>query len=103
MPNTLNRPVDVDGFPCIASAMLIGVVGPEVFIVQPGFVQGLVEYLGFDDKSAGYTASAEMFGIALTTVAMTFLSHRINWRHCLYGSLGLMTVANAACTFTTDP
>ncbi|NNM01209.1 MAG: MFS transporter, partial [Gammaproteobacteria bacterium] len=64
---------------------------------------GLVEYLGFDDKSAGYTASAEMFGIALTTVAMTFLSHRINWRHCLYGSLGLMTVANAACTFTTDP
>ncbi len=82
--------------------MLIGVVGPEVFIVQPGFVQGLVEYLGFDDKSAGYTASAEMFGIALTTVAMSFLSHRINWRHCLYASLALMALANAACTFTSD-
>ena len=37
----------------LTSAILLGVVGPEVFIVQPGFVQGMVQYLGFDDRAAG--------------------------------------------------
>ena len=64
----------------LVSAILLGVVGPEVFIVQPGFVQGMVQYLGFDDRAAGHVASAEMFGIAATTVAMTFAAHRFNWR-----------------------
>ena len=48
--------------------------------MQPGFVQGMVQYLGFDDRAAGHVASAEMFGIAATTVAMTFAAHRVNWR-----------------------
>ena len=93
---------DLNSFACVASAMLIGVVGPEVFIVQPGFVQGLVEYLGFDEKAAGYIASAEMFGIAATTVVLVFFSHRVNWRTLLYGSLALMAAANAACASVTD-
>ena len=65
-----SSPVDVNSRKCIGAAILMGVVGPEVFIVQPGFVQGLVEYLGFDDKTAGYVASGEMFGIAATTILM---------------------------------
>jgi len=40
----------------LAAAILVGVIGPEVFIVQPGFVQGLVEKLGFDEQGAGYAA-----------------------------------------------
>ncbi len=79
----------------LVSAILLGVVGPEVFIVQPGFVQGMVQYLGFDDRSAGYVASAEMFGIAATTVAMTFAAHRFNWRRVVLWSLAVMVVANA--------
>ena len=74
------RTVDVNASRSIVSAILLGVVGPEVFIVQPGFVQGMVQYLGFDDRAAGYVASAEMFGIAATTVVLTFLAPRLNWR-----------------------
>ena len=81
----------------LIAAILVGVIGPEVFIVQPGFVQGLVQNLGFDDQSAGYAASIEVWGITATTLVMTFFSHRFNWRKVVTASLLLVAVANAAC------
>ena len=81
----------------LVAAILVGVIGPEVFIVQPGFVQGLVQNLHFDDQGAGYAASIEVWGITATTLVMTFLSHRFNWRTVITGSLLLVAVANAAC------
>ena len=96
------RSIDVNAKATLYSIFLIGVIAPEVFIVQPGFVQGLVEYLGFDDQGAGYVASAEMFGLAATTILMTFIAHRVNWRAVVFGSLVVMFIANVACTLTTD-
>ena len=98
-----SSPVDVNSRKCIGAAILMGVVGPEVFIVQPGFVQGLVEYLGFDDKTAGYVASAEMWGSAATAILMTFIAHRVNWRQVFAWSLLGIFAANAACTVIDDP
>ena len=94
--------IDFDARSTLWSVILIGVIGPEVFIVQPGFVQGLVEYLGFDDQGAGYTASAEMFGLAATTILMTFTAHRLNWHRVVFWSILIMFAANALCAFTTD-
>lgn len=84
------------------TVFLLGVIAPEVFIVQPGFVQGLVEYVGFDDRGAGVAVSFEMFGLAATTILMTFVAHRVNWRTVVLGSLIVMFLANALCTLTTD-
>src|SRR5690606_31429629 len=84
----------------LPAAILMGVIGPEVFIVQPGFVQGLVAYLGFSEPQAGYTASAEMFGIAATTILLTFVAHRIDWRRVFAVALLVMFAANALSTFT---
>jgi len=81
----------------LVAAILVGVIGPEVFIVQPGFVQGLVQNLGFDDQGAGYVASIEVWGITTTTLVMTFFSHRFNWRKVITGSLLVVALANAAC------
>ena len=94
--------VDLNSFRGLASTILLGVIGPEVFIVQPGFVQGLVQHVGFDEQGAGYTASVEMFGIAATTVALTFLARRLDWRKILTISLLLMFAANAACAYVDD-
>jgi len=93
---------DLSSFRGLATAILLGVIGPEVFIVQPGFVQGLVQHLGFDEKGANYTAFAEMFGIAATTVALTFLARPLDWRRVLNASLLVMFAANVACTFVRD-
>src|SRR6266404_8645793 len=78
----------------LLAAILVGVIGPEVFIVQPGFVQGLVESLGFDARSAGYAASIEVWGITATTLLMTFCAHRLNWRKVIAASLILVAVSN---------
>lgn len=97
-----NDAVDLNSRAALYSMFLIGVIAPEVFIVQPGFVQGLVVYLDFSDQGAGYVASAEMFGLAATTILMTFIAHRVNWRFVVLVSLATMFFANAACTMTSD-
>lgn len=99
---TRDSGLDINSRSALYSMFLIGVIAPEVFIVQPGFVQGLVQYLGFDDQGAGYTASAEMFGLAATTILMTFTAHRVNWRKVIFASLLIMFLANALCTLITD-
>ena len=89
-----NDRVDLNSRATLYSIFLIGVIAPEVFIVQPGFVQGLVEYLGFDDQGAGKVVSAEMWGLAVTTILMTFTAHRVNWRVVIFWSLLVMFGAN---------
>ena len=86
----------------LLSAMLLVVIGMAVFIVQPGFVQGLVEYAGFDDRQAGYIASAEMFGIALATIIMTVLASHINWHRICYGALVIVFTGNLISVTITD-
>ena len=86
----------------LIAAILVGVIGPEVFIVQPGFVQGLVEHLGFDAQSAGYAASIEVWGITATTVLMTFFAHQFNWRRVITVSLLVVAASNLACVWAHD-
>jgi len=97
-----DREIDINSKRTLLSVFLIGVVAPEVFIVQPGFVQGLVQYVGFDDKGAGVVVGLEMLGLATTTILMTFIAHRVNWRTVILGSVVVMFLANALCTLTTD-
>lgn len=87
----------------LISAIVLGVVGPEVFIVQPGFVQGLVQYRGFDESTAGFVTSVEMFGIAATTIVLTFLADRFDWRRIITLSLLLMAAANVASIWLAGP
>lgn len=86
----------------LLAAILIGVIGPEVFIVQPGFVQGLVKNLGFGTHGAGYVASIEVWGITGTTVLMTFFAHRFDWRRTVIASLLVAATANALCIGVHD-
>ena len=91
-----NTTVDINHPLTVIAAIYVAVVGPEVFIVQPGFVQGMVAYYGFSEQEAGYVASAEMWGIALTTLLMSYLASRIDWRRALLGSILVMALGNLA-------
>lgn len=97
-----NKTVDVNSRSALYTAFLIGIIAPEVFIVQPGFVQGMVVHLGFSDPEAGYVATAEMSGLAITTILMTFIAHRVNWRSVVLVSLLIMFLANALSTMFAD-
>ena len=96
-------PVDVNSRRTLFAAMYMAVIGPEVFIVQPGFVLGMVKYLGFSETTAGDIASAEMWGIAITTVIMTFFAARFRWRHVFAGSLLIMIIGNLASLYADAP
>jgi MFS family permease len=84
------------------TAILAGVVGPEVFIVQPAVVQGFVRYLGFDEASAGYAASVEVWGLAFSTICLSFLARRLNWRSAVVWSVLMMAAGNAGSAFVAD-
>ena len=94
--------VNINSRMTLFAAFYMGIVGPEVFIVQPGIVQGFVEYLKFTEQQAGYIASAEMWGVALTTIVMTFLSSRVNWCQVFTFSLILVAASNLASLTTTE-
>lgn len=98
-----DKPVDLNTSMPVVAAIVMAVIGPEVFIVQPGFVLGMVEYMGFSEKMAGDISSAEMWGIALTTVLMTFSAQRFNWRYVIFASLLIMIVGNLASIFAQTP
>ena len=95
--------VDINRPAALGAALLLGVIGPEVFIVQPGFVQGLVAHYGFSEQQAGYVASAEMWGLALTTLLMSWLAARADWRRLLFVSTLVVVGGNLGSLSTLDP
>lgn len=97
------KTIDLNSRASLIAAIYIGVIGPAVFIVQPGFVQGMVEYFGFSEQQAGYVASAEMWGIAATTVLMTLFHSRLNWRKLLVWSTLLVSAGNLLSLSTQSP
>ena len=86
---------DINSFWSIVAVVFMPVIGGCMFIVQPGFVQGLVEYAGFTEKEAGYLVSIEMTGFALITVVLIFISQRINWRLFLGCAMAVTLLGNA--------
>lgn len=88
------EPVDVNSSKSIVAIIYIAVIAPCVFILQPGYVQGLVEYLAFSEEQAGYIASAEMFGIAFTTLLLIFMEARFDWRKLTVLCLIVAAVGN---------
>jgi predicted MFS family arabinose efflux permease len=101
-PTTDSPSLDVNSPVALFCAIYLGVIGAAVFIVQPGFVQGLVQFYGFSEQQAGYIASAEIWGLAVTTVALALGGHNFSWRSILKASILLFAAGNIASLVTDD-
>lgn len=93
-------PADVNGWPAVASAILLGTIGVLSFIIQPGLVQGYVTHLGLGEAAAVDLAGIEMLGVALATIALAMFGGRVDWRHVVLAGLGLAVVGNAGSAAT---
>lgn len=85
----------------VIAGIFMGVMGGEVFIVQPGFVQGLVGQLHYTDAQAGIIASSEMAGFAAMTIALIYLTRVVNWRHLIAGCIALTIIGQLASLAVT--
>ena len=101
--NNQAQAVDINSTIGIFAAIYINVIGAAVFIVQPGFIQLLVSYFDYSAENAGYVASAEMWGIALTTVLLSVLIKRVNWRTLLAAGSALIIVGNLGSVMAGSP
>jgi predicted MFS family arabinose efflux permease len=93
--------VDVNSAGSLVATIYIAMIGAAVFIVQPGFVQGMVDYYGFSERQAGYTASAEVWGIAAASILLALGGHRCNWRTVLHYALLLFVCGNLLSILTS--
>lgn len=77
----------------VLAGMALVVIGMQVFIIQPGLVSVLIAS-GLDESIVGYAASAEIFGIALSTIAAASIGTRFRWSRLAGVALALMAAAN---------
>jgi len=94
--------IDVNTPKSIVAVIVLAVIGPCMFILQPAYVQGLVEYMGFSEERAGFIASVEMFGLAATAIAVNFFLSKINWRVMSVAFLAISTLGNVLSIGVTD-
>lgn len=89
------------------SALIVGiastVVGMQMFIVQPGMLNLLVLSLPASEAQAGVIASAEMAGIALSTVLAAGASDRFSRRAVGFGAAAMLVAANLLSAACQDP
>ncbi len=81
--------------------MALVVIGMQVFIIQPGLVSLLIGG-GMGETLVGYAAAAEIFGIALSTIAAASVGRRWNWKWLAGLSLALITSANVASAMSVS-
>ena len=94
--------LDINSRKSVFSMIYLAVVGVCVFIIQPGIVQGFVSELGLSPEQAGYVASAEMWGLAITTVLLIVFAKRVDWRKLTVAALLVAVAGNLASVLNTD-
>ena len=95
------REINVNGWPAIISAILLGTIGVLSFIIQPGIVQGYVEHLHVSDSRAVDLVGLEMLGVALATVFMALIGTRIDWRAIVAAGLLIAAGGDLASALAT--
>ncbi|MBY0392542.1 MAG: hypothetical protein K2Q27_04655, partial [Novosphingobium sp.] len=90
----VRRDIDVNGWPAILCAVILGTIGVLSFIIQPGVVQGYVTQLKVDEATAVNLAGVEMLGVALATIFMAVRGTQINWRWVVAGGLLIAAAGN---------
>jgi MFS family permease len=61
-----------------------------------------VENLGLTPEEAGYIASAEMWGLAVTTIVLTVVAHKYDWQKLTFWFLIVAVIGNLASIGQTD-
>lgn len=87
----------------IVAGIILVVAGMQVFIIQPGFIAILASALRLSEAWAGYIASAEMFGLAASTILAAILGQKLPWRAAVGIAAAVLAGADLASTLASSP
>lgn len=79
-------------------AIVLGVVGNSVIYLIPLLLGAMVSDRGFGEEGAGFIASVELAGYALSTFASALILDRVRWRPIVLGAVCVMIAANLGTT-----
>jgi len=82
-------------FSAIIPTMVVGIP----ITMQPGFVEGLVSFMGLTEVKAGYIMAAELFGLTAGTVLFALLATLLNWKRIMAFAIVLVIAANVLTVF----
>lgn len=85
--------LDPDSPATIAAAIHVNVISAAMLLVQPAFVQALVERAGYAERTAGFVAATEMFGVAAGAAFVALAGARLRWRPASVTALVLMVAS----------
>jgi len=77
------------------SFIVLAAIGLASIGLQPVLVSSMIEHSGYAPGATGYIASAEVFGIALTNLTLTFAGARLSWRMLSAAGLVLILIGGA--------
>jgi predicted MFS family arabinose efflux permease len=95
----ISRVGSLDGGVARIAAILMPLIGGMPFVIQPGFVQGLVTAGGFSEREAGLIASAEMTGFAVSAISVAIFASRWPRQRVISIALALSTIMNIVSLF----
>jgi MFS family permease len=98
-----SSPIDLNSPLSLTAAMMMCVIGPALVMVEPVWVEGLVQHGGYSIAVAQSINAAELSGILLATIIMALVAPRLNWRMVFGCSLLLVVTGNLASLAVVEP
>ena len=80
----------------VISAIIISCVGVFFVFGMPFFVGGIISELGFSQSQANLVSSAEIAGMALSSMLGFFWIKRFPWRTIAFFSIAIIILGNIA-------
>ena len=83
-------------------SLYMTLVGYSVLVALPAINSAWVEQLGFTEVQVNRVASADLLGLFLGSIAISFLIRRVNRRALILAGIAVAIVANALCIYYLD-
>lgn len=85
--------------PALLVMIGLSMLGNSALVVQPMMVGGLVDYLGFSERQAGFIASVELSGLSLGMLLLVGVAQHIPKNLLATGAITLISLVNILACF----
>jgi len=77
----------------LAAVITVAVSGTPIML-QPGMVQGMVDFLGFSAAEAGSIASLELMGFVAAAILFAVIGPKVDWRRTIFIAGAVVVAVN---------